>query len=239
MVRRMVYLINETEISASCSVSPHAVVDHPPSTCSSLARIPETTRITKIGDRTEVMPFAMIYRSAWIGSDCLIGNHATVREDATIGNRCIIGQYACVSYEAELADEVRVQNGTLIADGWKIGRGTFVGVNVSTMSDRRRDVVEYEFKGSTPTIIGERCLIGSGSVILPGLVIGDDVVIGAGALVTKDVPSGATVLGQSARIVLSGADRAAMVNEQIKLQKEALERGFQTMATVHGAEHWT
>jgi acetyltransferase-like isoleucine patch superfamily enzyme len=164
------------------------------------------------------MPFALVYRSAWIGDDCLIGSHATVREDATIGDRCIIGQYACVSYDAVLADEVRVQNGTLIADGWRIGRGTFIGVNVSTMSDRRRDVVRYEFKGSHPSIIGERCLIGSGAVILPGITIGDDVVIGAGALVTKDVPDGATVLGEPSRLVGVAKPRE--------------------MASVHGADFW-
>lgn len=194
------HLLVDTAIASDCRLHPYCVVDYPPSQSGSLARIPVTARITKIGGRTEVMPFALVYRGAWIGDDCLIGSHATIREDATIGNRCVIGQYACVSYDAVLADEVRVQNGTLIADGWRIGRGTFVGVNVSTMSDRRRDVVEYEFKGSHPSVIGERCLIGSGAVILPGLTIGDDVVIGAGALVTKDVPSGATVLGQPARI---------------------------------------
>lgn len=209
-MREMVHLLADTEISESCSIHPSAVVDFPPSVSRSLARIPVIERVTRVGAGTEILPFALIYRSAWIGKDCLIGSHATVREGANVGNRCIIGQYACISYDAELADEVRVQNGTLIADGWKIGRGTFVGVNVSTMSDRRRDVVEYEFKGSTPTTIGERCLIGSGAVILPGLVIGDDVVIGAGALVTCDVPSGATVLGQPARIKVAfsanGAD---------------------------------
>lgn len=231
-MERMVYLIEDIELGPGCLISPHAVVDHPPSTCSSLARIPETDRITKIGARTQVMPFAMIYRSAWIGADCLIGNHATVRESATIGDRCIIGQYACVSYNAELADEVKVQNGTLIADGWKIGRGTFIGVNVSTMSDRRRDVVEYEFKGSHPSTIGERCLIGSGAVILPGLTIGDDVVIGAGALVTRDVPNGATVLGQPSRVLTKEDGRIADIRARATSQMAYLG------GNVHGADHW-
>jgi acetyltransferase-like isoleucine patch superfamily enzyme len=204
------------QLDESCLIHYHAVVDYPPSVCKSLARIPVIDRVTRIGAGTEVMPFAMIYRSAWIGDDCLIGNHGTVRENATIGNRCIIGQYACVSYDAVLDDEVRVQNGTLIADGWKVGKGTFIGVNVSTMSDARRDVVDYEFKGSEPTFIGERCLIGSGAVILPGLRIGNGVVIGAGALVTKDIPDGATVLGNPARVVAR-----APVYE-----------------TVNGADHW-
>ena len=205
-------VVNERHIHHTVVVHRSAVLDVIPSSSTSLARPGVARSLLKIGQHTEVMPLAVLYRGATIGEECLIGNHATVREGAVIGNRCVIGQYVCVSYNAELADEVRVQNGTLIADGWKIGRGTFVGVNVSTMSDRRRDVVAYEFKGSCHSEIGERCLIGSGAVILPGLRIGNDVVIGAGALVTKDVPDGATVLGQPARIIPT--------------------------FTVHGADHW-
>lgn len=206
------YPVDGRHIHETVVVHPHVVIDMIPSASPSLARPGRAERPLRIGARTEIMPFALLYRGAHIGTDCLIGNHATVREQATIGNRCIIGQYVCISFDAELADEVRVQNGTLIADGWKIGRGTFVGVNVSTMSDRRRDVVDYEFKGSCPSVIGERCLIGSGAVILPGITIGNDVVIGAGALVTKDVPDGATVLGQPARV--------------------------QAAFSVHGVDHW-
>lgn len=205
--------IDDRLIDTSVVVHLPAIIDLIPSASPSLARPGFAKSLLRIGARTEIMPFAVLYRGATIGSDCLIGNHATVREGATIGDRCIIGQYACVSFDAELADEVRVQNGTLIADGWKIGCGTFIGVNVSTMSDRRRDVVEYEFRGSCHSEIGERCLIGSGAVILPGLRIGNDVVIGAGALVTKDVPDGATVLGQPARIQA-------------------------VLTSVHGVDHW-
>lgn len=182
-----------------------AMVGVQPSQSKSLARQTRTTLSVSIDDNTEVRPHALIYGGSVIGRDCLIGDGASVREGAMIGNRCVIGTNVCISYNAELADEVRVQNGTLIADGWKIGKGTFVGVNVTTMSDR--DPRDYVFHGSVGTTIGERCLIGSGAVILPGLVIGDDVVIGAGALVTKDVPSGATVLGYPAAIHEKGVAR--------------------------------
>jgi len=226
------YLVDTREIHDDVVVHRNVVLDMIPSASPSLARPGHASRLLRIGAGTEIMPFALLYRGAHIGANCLIGNHATVREQATIGNRCIIGQYVCISFDAELADEVRVQNGTLIADGWKIGRGTFVGVNVSTMSDRRRDVVDYEFKGSCPSVIGERCLIGSGAVILPGVTIGNDVVIGAGALVAKDVPDGATVLGQPARIV------AAEQMEIAKAQREMAAAFARHQTSVNGADHW-
>jgi UDP-3-O-[3-hydroxymyristoyl] glucosamine N-acyltransferase len=110
-----VHSIEGNGIADGVVIHPLCLVDYPPSRSPSLARVPVTARETRIGHRTELMPFSMVYRGAWIGADCLIGSHATVREDATIGDRCIIGQYACVSYDAVLADEVRVQNGTLMA----------------------------------------------------------------------------------------------------------------------------
>jgi serine acetyltransferase len=48
-------------------------------------------------------------------------------------------------------------------------------------------------------VLGERVFVGSGARILGGLTIGDDAVIGAGAVVTKDVPAGVTVVGVPAR----------------------------------------
>lgn len=210
-----------------CILHPFVYLGKLPSQSPSLARKAPKEEWLFIGDHTEIGPHSTIYGGARIGSYCLIGDGASVREGAKIGDRCIIGTNVCISYDAVLADEVRVQNGTLIADGWKIGKGTFIGVNVSTMSDRRRDVVKYEFEGSVGSTIGERCLIGSGAVILPGLTIGNDVVIGAGALVTKDVPDGATVLGQPSRII-DHRSPAGQMAEALRLKADIANpiRGF-------------
>jgi len=51
-----------------------------------------------------------------------------------------------------------------------------------------------------PVSIGNNVWIGGGAIILPGVCIGDDAVVGAGSVVTRDVPAGATVVGNPARI---------------------------------------
>jgi acetyltransferase-like isoleucine patch superfamily enzyme len=48
---------------------------------------------------------------------------------------------------------------------------------------------------------GNRCRIGAGAVLLPGIKIGDDVVVGAGAVVTKNFDSGSKIVGVPARII--------------------------------------
>ncbi len=182
-----------------CVVHPFALVGRLPSQSAALARRGERAPFLIIGDDTEIGPHAIIYGGSDIGRQCLIGDAANIREGVKIGDRCVIGAGTSVLYDAWLGDDVKVMGGSHITGGMRIGNGTFVGVNVTTCNDRRREIVDYQFAGADPPHIGERCVIGSGATILAGVSIGDGAVIGAGALVTSDVPAGATVLGAPAR----------------------------------------
>jgi maltose O-acetyltransferase len=83
-----------------------------------------------------------------------------------------------------------------------IGAGTQIGPAVQIYAaDHPRDpairATGVEF--GRPVSIGRNVWIGGGAIILPGVALGDDAVIGAGAVVTRDVPQGITVLGNPAR----------------------------------------
>jgi acetyltransferase-like isoleucine patch superfamily enzyme len=175
---------------------PTAIIGCPPLRSLALARAPEDWCGCTIGERTTIGAFAVIYIGARIGDDSLVGDHASIREGARIGDRCIIGQGVSVHYDAEIADDVRIMNGSHVTGGMKIGRGSFLGVGVVTSNDRRVRLDDYAYRGSTPPVIGERVLIGSGANILAGVTIGDGAIVGAGALVVKNVPAGARILGQ-------------------------------------------
>ncbi|MNN96997.1 Maltose O-acetyltransferase [compost metagenome] len=56
-------------------------------------------------------------------------------------------------------------------------------------------------ESARPIRIGRNVWIGGGAIVLPGVTIGDDAVVGAGSVVTRDVPAGATVVGNPARAV--------------------------------------
>ena len=64
------------------------------------------------------------------------------------------------------------------------------------LRSRRQD----KWESAEPITIGRNVWIGGGAIILPGVVVGDDAVIGAGSVVTRDVPAGATVFGNPARV---------------------------------------
>lgn len=85
-----------------------------------------------------------------------------------------------------------------------IGDGTLIGPAVQIYAaDHPRDPAAREagLESGLPVTIGRNCWIGGGAIILPGVTIGDDAIVGAGSVVTRDVPAGATVAGNPARLL--------------------------------------
>jgi len=83
-----------------------------------------------------------------------------------------------------------------------IGDKTQIGPGVQILTaDHPRDAAERRsgLEFGRPVTIGRNVWIGGGALILPGVRIGDDAIIGAGSVVTRDVPAGATALGNPAR----------------------------------------
>ena len=85
-----------------------------------------------------------------------------------------------------------------------IGNKTQIGPGVQILTaDHPRDPAErlsgLEF--GRPIAIGRNVWIGGAAILLPGITVGDDAIIGAGAVLTRDVPPGATVAGNPARPV--------------------------------------
>jgi len=84
-----------------------------------------------------------------------------------------------------------------------IGDNTQIGPAVQILAaDHPRDAAERAagLEWGKPISIGRNVWIGGGAVILPGIAIGDGAVIGAASVVTKNVPAGATVVGNPARM---------------------------------------
>lgn len=194
----LAYVAPWVTFGEGCVVHPFAVIGRLPSQSKALRRTPATVRELFIGPNTEIGPHAVIYGGATIGSDCLIGDHASIREDSIIGDRCIIGRSVTVNYDATLSNDVRLQDGTHITGGMKIGRNSFFGVGVVTSNDRRLNLSDYRYKGAEAPYVGENVMIGSGANILAGVTIGDWSIVGAGAVVTTDVAAKCRVMGPKA-----------------------------------------
>lgn len=108
-------------------------------------------------------------------------------------------------YNISLGDDVFLNFNCVILDvvAVSIGAGTQIGPAVQIYTaDHPRDP-EVRRSGAEfgrPIAIGRNVWIGGGAIILPGVTIGDDAIIGSGSVVTRDVPRGATALGNPARV---------------------------------------
>jgi maltose O-acetyltransferase len=107
-------------------------------------------------------------------------------------------------YNIQLGAGVFLNFGCVILDvaEVRIGAGTQIGPAVQIYAaDHPRDPAERKagLELGRPVAIGGNVWIGGGAIILPGVTIGDDAIIGAGSVVTRDVPPGATVMGNPAR----------------------------------------
>ena len=136
---------------------------------------------TSIGSGTRIWAFAHVLPGAAIGSDCNVCDHVFIENDVIIGDR------------------VTIKCGVQIWDGLRIEDDVFIGPNATFTNDLfpRSKVYPETF---TRTFLRRGCSIGANSTILAGVTIGEQAMVGAGAVVTKDVPTGAIVVGNPARI---------------------------------------
>ncbi len=153
-----------------------------------------------------VHPTALVEAGAIVGAGTRIWHQAQVRTRARVGARCIVGKGAFVDFDVVIGDDCKLQNYACVYHGVTLGRGVFIGPHVVFTNDRRPRATTPAFEPLGDgdwevgeTSVGDGAAIGANSTILPGVSIGAWAMIGAGAVVTKDVPPYALVVGSPAR----------------------------------------
>ena len=124
----------------------------------------------EIGDDTKIGAFVEIQKNAFIGARCKISSHTFVCEGVTIEDEVFIGHG--VMFINDRHPRATADGALQTEADWQVG----------------------------PTRICRGASVGSGAVIMCGVTVGEKALVGAGAVVTKDVPAGATVAGVPARV---------------------------------------
>jgi UDP-2-acetamido-3-amino-2,3-dideoxy-glucuronate N-acetyltransferase len=143
----------------------------------------------KLGQRVRIFSFTNLY-GCEIGDDVKIGTFVEIQKGAKIGNRCKISSHTFICEGVTIEDEVFIGHGVTFTNDL-YPRATNADGSLQTDSDWT----------CIKTLVRRRAAIGSGATLLCGITIGEGAVIGAGSVVTKDVPAGATVVGNPARVL--------------------------------------
>ena len=144
-------------------------------------------------------PTAVIDEGCIIGEDTHIWHFSHLMAGCRVGRNCTIGQNVVIASGATLGNRVKVQNNVSIYDGVTCADEVFLGpscVFTNVINPRSAVPRKHEFR---PTCVERGASIGANATILCGLRIGAYAMIGAGAVVTKDVPPYALVVGNPAR----------------------------------------
>ena len=147
----------------------------------------------EFGRRVVVMSFTNLY-GCRIGDESRIGPFVEIQRGAIVGSRCKIQSHAFICDGVELDDEVFVGHGVV-----------FVNDNHPRATSADGALQSEEDWELRRTVVEERASLGSGAIVLGGVRIGAGALVGAGAVVTHDVPAGATVAGIPARPVRSAS----------------------------------
>lgn len=159
-------------------------------------------------DRAHVAPSATVEDGARIGAGAQVWDQTVVRAGAQVGAETILGRGVYVGPGARLGERCKVQNQALVYEPAVIGDGVFIGPAVVLTNDtypravtpdgRRKGAEDWEPVGVT---IEEGAAVGARAVCVAPVRIGRWASVGAGAVVTRDVPDHALVVGTPARRV--------------------------------------
>jgi UDP-2-acetamido-3-amino-2,3-dideoxy-glucuronate N-acetyltransferase len=155
-----------------------------------------------------VHPSADVSPKAIIGNNTRIWHQVQIREGARIGENCILGKGVYVDFDVSIGNNVKIQNGCFVFHGTTLEDGVFLGPGVILTNDKNPRAINTDgtLKKDDDWVVGKTIIkkgasLGAGSIILPGVIVGEFAMAGAGAVVTKDVPPHALVVGSPARII--------------------------------------
>jgi acetyltransferase-like isoleucine patch superfamily enzyme len=153
----------------------------------------------ELGDGTVVSAGAIVFAGTRLGARVIVGDQACVRERVTLGDDVVVGRGSLIENDTTVGKLTKIQADAYITAYSTLEDEVFVAPCVVTTNDnfmgrteRRHELV----KGPT---IRRRARVGGGAILCPGIEIGEEAFVGAGAVVTKDVPARAVVVGNPAR----------------------------------------
>jgi len=202
-----------TVLGEGCQVLDYAVVGKQPSLSPRSTAKREPLPPAELGPGTIVSTGAVVFAGATIGARVIVGDQACVRERCVVGDDVVVGRGSLVENDTTIGALTKIQAHAYITAYSVLEEEVFIAPCVATTNDnfmgrteRRRELV----KGPT---IRRGARIGGAAVLCPGIEVGEEAFVGAGAVVVRDVPARAVVVGNPARQIREVSDEELLENQ--------------------------
>ena len=148
---------------------------------------------------TTIHPTAVVDEGALLGDECRVWHFVHISGGARIGGRCSLGQNVFVGNDVVIGDNVRIQNNVSVYDAVTLEDDVFCGpsmVFTNVYNPRAAVNRKAEYRR---TLVRRGATLGANSTIVCGITIGRYAFVGAGAVINRDVPDFALMVGVPAR----------------------------------------
>jgi acetyltransferase-like isoleucine patch superfamily enzyme len=154
---------------------------------------------TVIGDGTIVSTGAIVFAGSTIGARVILGDQSCVRERVEVGDDVVLGRGSYIENDTTVGALTKIQADAYITAYSTLEDNVFVAPCVVTTNDNFMGRTEQRHALRKGPTIRRGARVGGGAVLLPGIEIGEEAFVGAGAVVLRDVPPRALVVGNPAR----------------------------------------
>ncbi len=189
-----------TQVGVGAQIQDGAVVGKPLALGARSSAPRDAPAPAQVGAGAKICAGAVIVAGARIADGAVVADQAHVRERAVVGEYSVVGRGSAIDNDVTVGARVRIQTGCYITAYSAIEDDVFVAPGVTLTNDDTmgRHGPDYEMRGAT---LRRACRVGGGVVLVPGVEVGEEAFVAAGAVVVRDVPARAVVMGVPAREV--------------------------------------
>jgi acetyltransferase-like isoleucine patch superfamily enzyme len=168
---------------------------------------------TTIGEGTIVSTGAIVFAGSQIGARVILGDQSCVRERVEIGDDVVLGRGSYVENDTTIGAMTKIQANAYITAYSTLEEYVFIAPCVVTTNDNWMGRTEKRHGNVKGPTIRRGARIGGGAILCPAVEIGVEAFVGAGAVVTKDVPARAVMVGNPARRLRDVPDEELLENQ--------------------------
>jgi acetyltransferase-like isoleucine patch superfamily enzyme len=153
----------------------------------------------ELGEGTIVSTGSVVFAGTKVGARVILGDQSCVRERCALGDDVVVGRGSLVENDTTIGARTRIQAHAYVTAYSTLEEDVFIAPCVVTTNDNFMGRTERRHELRKGPTIRRGARIGGGAVLLPGIEVGEEAFVGAGAVVVRDVPPRALVVGNPAR----------------------------------------